>query len=532
MISHHQLTGFWFESGVEAHDDAERTSASRFLTDALDALQLEHRDGELSGAIHTNFDPLLLSTSLPGHEWLKERLRWMKQTFPAFDDEPGMLLSDPAKRRSPFPAFHWSRRYLLDGRLFPLDGVQVLVGHDFVVIHEFRAHLAESPPIPFAKAPVTSLFTADLWQRSGTANDLLHDWPETEFAVGRCPGVDAPLRVALRGNANRYEGCLLVEADERSLFAQAKTHFYAAAYQTFLCTVLVNAAKIEFEFDIAHDALDELGGKLRQHVAPAVLPEDGTASKSINGESGLSHEGTQRALYHFDQLVLTCHLNMEQFEDISGQVLESDNTWTKATLRRLRAYYENLLQAKRSTWRLFNDVEPQLEPPPKPRIRDQVFISYSHLDVDWLNELKKHLNPYVRKFNDVGLDESMFWDDSRIKAGDEWAEKIKQALARSRAAIFLVSPDFLDSKFITTHEIPELLQAHKKEGLLLCWIHIRFSAYKQTLFYSYQALHNPEKPLEELRTRRNREWVKICDNIFEIIGPSAVPKSGKPDGNA
>jgi hypothetical protein len=527
VISNHQLTGFWFESGVEAHDDSEQTTASQFLAAALDVLQSSDpaQDEQTGGAIHTNFDPHLLSDSLPGHAWLKDRLRWMKQTFPAFDDEPGMLLEDPTKRRSPFPALHWSRRHVLEGRTFPLQGVQVLIGHDFVVIHEFRAILSALAPIPIADTPDTPLFSAHFLQHSGTAINLHHDWPEHEFASGRCPGFNRPLRVALRGNAGSYQGCLLVETDETSVLAQAKTHFYAAAYQTFLCTLLVNAAKVESEFDIAHDALDELRDQLDPQHTSTPLRDESVGSKSTAGESGLSHEATQRALYQFDQLVLTCHLNMEQFEQVSGQLLEFDNTWTKATRRRLRAYYENLFQAKKSTWKRFNDVEPQLPPPPKPRIRDQVFISYSHVDLEYLKDLKTHLNPYVKKFNNVGLDESMFWDDSRIKAGSEWKATIKEALDRSRAAIFLVSPDFLASKFINEFEIPELLKAQKKIGLLLCLIHIRSSSWEETPLEPYQALNNPKKPLQHLRTRRDEEWVKICKEIFEIIGPSATPKS-------
>jgi hypothetical protein len=216
---------------------------------------------------------------------------------------------------------------------------------------------------------------------------------------------------------------------------------------------------------------------------------------------------------------------VEQFEHVSGQLLESPNTWIRTTRRRLNAYHENLVQTKKSMWTRFNEVELQLKPPSKARIRDQIFISYAHEDLDWLNELKVHLNPYVRKFNAVGLEDSMFWDDSRIKPGDDWREKITEALARSRAAIFLISPDFLASKFIIEQEIPELLKTQKKDGLLLCLIHIRSSGYKQTVLESYQALNDPETPLKRRRERRDEDWVKICEKMFEIIGPSATPKS-------
>jgi len=529
IVSNHHLTGFWFDSGIEACDDAEQGRASQFLSAALAALP-SNQASEAGGAIHTHFDPLQLSTTLAGHIWLKDRLSWMKRTFPAFDDEPAML-TDPAKRRSPFPAFHWSRRYLIEGRRLSLEGVQVLIGHDFAVVHEFQGLLTKELQATlgvtgegmFAEPPPDALFTAVFSQQSGLQSELTFDWAESEFTNGHCPGVDAPLRIALRGSARRYRGLLHVESHETTLFARARGHINASAYLTFLSTILVNHAKVEFEFDIANEVMETLNQDLTQPFLAKDMSRRATDSTGALEDYVHSGQNLERALYSFDQLTLTCQFNTEQFEHVSSRLFESDNLWTKTSRRRLRAYHASLLEAQKSMWKLFNAAQQQLGPRAESRIRDQIFISYSHRDSIWLEELKKRLHPYVQRFNNVGLDESMIWHDGLITPGDEWREKIKEALNRARAAIFLVSTDFLNSKFITDYEIPELLKAHKKEGVLLCWIHIKFSPYKQTVIDSFQFLHNPDKPLEEFRTRRNREWVKICDKIFEIIGPSSIP---------
>ena len=49
--------------------------------------------------------------------------------------------------------------------------------------------------------------------------------------------------------------------------------------------------------------------------------------------------------------------------------------------------------------------------------RDKVFISYSHKDKTWLGRLQTMLEPLVRK------DSIAVWDDTKIKAGAQWARR-------------------------------------------------------------------------------------------------------------
>src|ERR1700719_2040022 len=58
-----------------------------------------------------------------------------------------------------------------------------------------------------------------------------------------------------------------------------------------------------------------------------------------------------------------------------------------------------------------------------PTDQPKVFISFSHKDNQWRDDLETHLKPHLR----VGSLTS--WSDQEIKAGSQWLAEIKTALA-------------------------------------------------------------------------------------------------------
>jgi TIR domain-containing protein len=144
--------------------------------------------------------------------------------------------------------------------------------------------------------------------------------------------------------------------------------------------------------------------------------------------------------------------------------------------------------------------------------RNQIFISYSHRDKAWLEKLLTMLKPLERQ------ELIKAWSDTLIKPGMKWKEEINKALASAKVAILLVSPDFIASDFIAKNELPPLLEAAKKEGLIILWIAISYSMYTITELGIYQAINNPAEPLDSLSPSQvNRELVSIAEQIKEII---------------
>jgi internalin A len=110
------------------------------------------------------------------------------------------------------------------------------------------------------------------------------------------------------------------------------------------------------------------------------------------------------------------------------------------------------------------------------------------------------------------------WDDTQIRAGDKWRSEIDRAIAGARAAVLLVTPDFLESDFIAEHELPPLLEAASRGGKRILWIPLSASSYRRTEIRHYQALSDPARPLDGLsHAEQNQALVDIANRIAEAL---------------
>ncbi|WP_427162498.1 COR domain-containing protein [Aliinostoc sp. HNIBRCY26] len=140
--------------------------------------------------------------------------------------------------------------------------------------------------------------------------------------------------------------------------------------------------------------------------------------------------------------------------------------------------------------------------------RNQVFISYSHQDREWLLKLNTHLQTMINRQS------LAVWHDAKIKPGSEWRKEIERAMAAAKVAVLMVSPNFLASDFIYKNELPPLLEAAEAKGLTIIWIPLSFCLYEETEIAKYQAAHNPQQPLKSLsESEQDAALVEICKKI-------------------
>lgn len=144
--------------------------------------------------------------------------------------------------------------------------------------------------------------------------------------------------------------------------------------------------------------------------------------------------------------------------------------------------------------------------------RSKVFISYSHLDKDFLTDVQRHFKPFLSKID--------YWDDSKIEPGQKWKTEIKKAINETKVAILLVSTDFLGSEFIITNELPPLLSAAEKEGAVILIVILKPCLFEEfNELNQFQAMNPPSKPVtkmdydekEELLVNLVRQTKKILE---------------------
>lgn len=164
-----------------------------------------------------------------------------------------------------------------------------------------------------------------------------------------------------------------------------------------------------------------------------------------------------------------------------------------------------------------------------------VFVSYAHKDNEgtshekrWLDRLCEHLEPLVQQ------DSITLCSDKDIDVGDDWHKQIQTHLDGARAAVLLVSPAFLASKYIRSSELPILLKNAKDQGVCIIPVILRPCLFAETKFKypdpksgpdefslsSLQASGSPDKALSEMNEgEQDRALLKVAQRLAKLVNP-------------
>jgi len=141
--------------------------------------------------------------------------------------------------------------------------------------------------------------------------------------------------------------------------------------------------------------------------------------------------------------------------------------------------------------------------------RTKVFIGYCHEDARYFNQLLKHLTYYERN-NKLEI-----WSDKKNAAGAQWHQEIKQAIETTRIAILLISPGFMASDFIAEKQLPPLLNAAKKDGMMVVPVIVRPFNLDDTELGNFQPMNgSPDMPVAKMKSvQRDDLWVRLIKII-------------------
>jgi len=119
----------------------------------------------------------------------------------------------------------------------------------------------------------------------------------------------------------------------------------------------------------------------------------------------------------------------------------------------------------------------------------RIFVSYSHRDESFREDLDKHL-AILRRQGIIQL-----WHDRRITPGSDWDGQIDSALSHADIVIPLVSADFLASDYCYEVELRQALEWHRAGRTHVVPIIVRPCDWTSSPLGSIQALPRDARPV-------------------------------------
>jgi len=146
--------------------------------------------------------------------------------------------------------------------------------------------------------------------------------------------------------------------------------------------------------------------------------------------------------------------------------------------------------------------------PVRPAIK--LFLSYSHKDERFLDELQKHLS--TLKHNKLITD----WYDHKITPGDRFHQTIHAQIEHADLILLLISADFLHSEYCYSREMRRALERHEAGTARVIPIIIRPTDWNETPFGELSPLPRNGKAVT-LWTPRDKAWVNVVHGIRQAI---------------
>lgn len=149
----------------------------------------------------------------------------------------------------------------------------------------------------------------------------------------------------------------------------------------------------------------------------------------------------------------------------------------------------------------------------------RVFISYCRCDRRWMQKLRTHLKSMTDGLQIVA------WDDTEIRPGDEWKERIGEEIRTADVAILLVSADYLASDFIRTRELPLISQAARDRDLKVLPVLVSPSRFESVEDIArFQAVNNPKTTLKRVSVwQQEAIFVRVAEAVAQIADEATSP---------
>lgn len=211
---------------------------------------------------------------------------------------------------------------------------------------------------------------------------------------------------------------------------------------------------------------------------PQLRPSDAPAAIAANSpDQGTSEPSDPVARQQ--QARLRLNALTEERAEIEERLATSPGSAEE--VRRLRARIDAIADARIDLLKALQEVKSGPV---------SVFISYSHRDQEYREELEKHLSILKR------LGVIATWHDRQISGGTEWRGAIDANLASAQVILLLVSPDFIASEYCYDVEVRRAMERHGKREARVVPVILRRVMWDQAPFAKLQALPTDARPVK------------------------------------
>lgn len=139
----------------------------------------------------------------------------------------------------------------------------------------------------------------------------------------------------------------------------------------------------------------------------------------------------------------------------------------------------------------------------------KLFYSYAHEDESYLGELKKHL----AMLRNQGVIEE--WYDRKLIAINKLDPEILQKIEASDVILFLISSDFLNSKYCYHKELNKSLELQEAGKAYLIAIVVRPVDWEGSPFENFVMLPTDAKPVT-IWSNRDEAWTDVAKGIRKV----------------
>ena len=140
----------------------------------------------------------------------------------------------------------------------------------------------------------------------------------------------------------------------------------------------------------------------------------------------------------------------------------------------------------------------------------KVFISYSHKDENFKDELLTHLKG-LKLTTDIAM-----WDDRNIVAGEKWDEAISENLRASDIILLLISSDFIASNYIWEKELSLAIERDENGEAIVIPIFVRECDTTDMPFMKLQGLPKNAKPISKYKDK-DEAYTEISKGIRQRL---------------